>query len=115
MKEAFHQTIFLADGKRKDGGGGHSSWSGGTRGLGCGLAVARRAWSGEEKQNGHSRVCCGSGLIDGCLFLFARGSERMQAGVVTGEGRVLRLPVPANLSGLVEGMCGDGRLGCCRL
>lgn len=43
MKEAFHQTIFLADGKRKDGGGGHSSWSGGTRGLGCSSSgLARR-------------------------------------------------------------------------
>lgn len=35
MKEAFQQPIFLAVGKRKEGGGGHFSWSGGTRGLGC--------------------------------------------------------------------------------
>lgn len=47
--------------------------------------VACRALSGEKKQNGHSRVCCGSGLIDGCLFfLFARGSENVGwAGVVS--------------------------------
>lgn len=58
-----------------------------------GPAVARRPWSGGEKQNGHSRVCCGLGLIDGCLFLFARGIEEMLAVVEVGEGRDLRLPV----------------------
>lgn len=34
MKEAFHNTIFLADGKRKEAGGGHSPWSGRTQRLG---------------------------------------------------------------------------------
>lgn len=111
MSEAFQKKkpFSWLMGREKKGGSGHASWRSRTWGLDCSLS----SLPGEKKQNGHSRVCCGSGLIDGCLFfLFACGNENEGRGWVR---EVALAPFRTYLSGLVGGMCRDGRLGCCRL
>lgn len=60
VKEACQNTIFLAVGKRKQGGGGHWSWSSRTKRIDC---SSSGLWRKETEQSF-------PGLIDGCLLFF---------------------------------------------